>query len=82
MRRRQHHLAPPGRRRRNRAVLRVGIERADRAQTTSVFASTRSLSSVSVRRISAAPGRKASTEPGSARSARITASAIWSMPAN
>ena len=37
--------------------------------------STRSRSSVSVRRISPAPGRNASTEPGSARSARAAASA-------
>ena len=39
----------------------------------------RSCSSVSVRRISACPGRNTSTEPASARSARVTASATCAL---
>ena len=50
---------------------------APNSGTISIAASwMRSPSSVWVRRISAAPGRNANTEPGSARSAMATASAI------
>ena len=70
----QHDLAAAGRRRRDGAILLLAAERAVKRDDIG-RASKRFSSWVWVRRISAAPGRKASSEPGSARIARAIVSA-------
>ena len=70
----QHHLAPAGRRRLDRPVLHLALERADRAARGSPPGRAASRAArVSVRRISRAPGRKTSRLPVSSRSALSTA---------
>ena len=74
---RQHDLALALRRRRDGAVLHARHRaRRTAARFRSTASWTRSPRKFWVRRISAAPGRNASTEPGSARNAVAIASAI------
>ena len=86
---RQHDLAPAGRRRRDGAILRLRVERAVERHHVDRGSAMRSRSRVSVRRISAAPGRNTSTRrpprraapqrprrPPAARSARAVAAEI------
>ena len=74
----EHHLADAGGRRPQRQVLRLHVHRAVEGCQHDAGSSMRSASRSSTRRISPWPGRNARMEPVSARSARITASAIWS----
>ena len=72
----EHDLAPAGRRRRDGAVLGLRVERAverhhvDRGIADALLAAASRCGG-----FPPAPGRNTSTEPGSARSARATASA-------
>ncbi len=73
---REHHLAPARRRRLDGAILHLRVQSAiQRDDVDRWIGDALSASNASVRRISAWPGRNTSTEPVSARKARITASA-------